>query len=290
AVNWPWALAHGTRALPAAQGGDAVLAKGWQKQGIHQQAGRIRESHPWTRSVVNYGWPNPGSVRRVRKTDKAPRLIGSLRRRVLPLRSEPFLARRGLARPLSRVSSRLLDTLFAAWSTRALASHFEGQVEPLRRFDASFDEVTRRCMVSDGYWSPHDSAFLNWRYFSDPEREYAAFALTTGDVPVGYGVVMLSSENALLMEFVVPPDQPTAARVLLQRLIQAAADAGCSSFAVMASPRWRYWRQLRVAGFIAVRSEIPMYVYSWRDDTPGVQHLDNWQLQGGDLEPFCMSG
>lgn len=285
-VNWPWPLAHGLRPLPAAQGGDAAVAPGWQRQGIHEVAGQIRESHPWIRSTVNYGWPNAGSVQRVRKTDKAARLLGALPVRVLPLRARASLQGRGLPRPLASIGGLLMDSVFSTWSTMALGKAFDGCVESVRRFDSVFNEVTWRCMPSEGYWSPHTAEFLNWRYLDDPVRNHIAFAFTVGDTLIGYSVVRIDSRKAQLMELVMPSEAPGAARKLLFHVIKAAADAGCSRVVVVAPPAWRHWRLLRTAGFIARPSDRFMYAYSWRDDAPDVQSLKSWEFLGGDLEPF----
>ncbi|MBI1816183.1 MAG: hypothetical protein HYR72_14495 [Deltaproteobacteria bacterium] len=288
AVNWLWPLAHGMRPLPATQGGDAAVAHGWQRRQIHGQAGEIRESHPWMRSNVFYGWPNASTVQRIRKDKKDHRLVGVVPRRVLPLRTGKYLAGRGLPRPLAAVGGRIVDGLFATWSAAILGKPIDGRVEQVRRFDSAFDDVTRRCLAFSGYWCPHDADFLNWRYFRDPAREHVAFALTVGATLSGYAVVRVDGGKALLMEFVIPHEQPRAAHTLLLHVIESAVDAGCSHVVVTAPSAWRHWRLLRSAGFVAQGSGPLMYAFSWRDDTPGLQAFDNWQFLGGDLDPFVM--
>ncbi|MBI3785390.1 MAG: hypothetical protein HY270_18515 [Deltaproteobacteria bacterium] len=286
-VNWPWPLAHGMRPLPAAQGGDAAVVRGWQRQRIHERAGQIRESHPWMHSIVNYGWPNAASVQRVRKVGKDHRLMGALSRRVLPLRTRTYLDGRGFPRLLVSAGGTILDRLFATWSNLVLGKPSNGAVEQIRRFDSAFDEVTCRCLSWQGYWSPHDADFLNWRYFDDPVREHVGFALTVGTMLVGYSVIRVHRGRASLMELVAPREQPRAAQTLLLHGIKVARDAGCSHLAVTASPAWRHWLLLRSSGFVSLSSDRPMYAFSWRDDTPGLQALENWQFVGGDLDPFA---
>lgn len=285
-TNWPWPMARGMSPVSGSQGGDNVLLPNHRHLGLAENARRIRESHPWTRSIISYGWPNPNAARRIGKRPDAARLIGVLPSRVFPLQARPYLARRGLPQPVAAIAGRMLDSLFASWSDLVLRRPFNGHIEPIRRFDAAFDEVTRRCMAWKGYWSPHDSDFLNWRYLRDPIREHLGFALTVGSTLTAYSVVRLGSERAHLMEFVVPPEQPGAARMLLLHTIKATAAAGCSQLAVTAPPGWRHWQLLRSAGFVNSASTLLMYVYSWRDDMPGVQTLENWQMLGGDFDPF----
>ncbi len=287
-ANWPWPLARGMQPLPAAQEGDAAVVQGWQRQRIQERVQVIRESHPWTRSIVDWSWPNAASRRRISKAGNAHLLLGMLPRRVLPLRSGDYLAGRGLPQPLAAAGGLIVDTLFAAWPAMMLRTRFNGTVERVRRFDAAFDEVTQRCMPWEGYWSPHGAEFLNWRYLDDPVREHVASALMVGTTLTGYSVVRLERGTALLMEFVVPHDQPQAARRLLLHVIKAAADAGCSHLTVSAPPAWRHWRLLRSAGFVARPSDLLLHAFSFREDTPGVQVLENWQLLGGDLDPFRM--
>lgn len=287
AVNWPWPLARGDLALPGALGGDAAVARRWQRQRIHEHAGNIRESHPWNRSVVNFGWPNPLSVRRIRKLDRSRRLIGELSRRVLPLHTTGYLAGRGVPRPLASAAGRVVDGLFSGWSRTVLSRPRNGRVEEVRRFDAAFDDVTRRSMSFAGYWSPHDCEFLNWRYRSDPVREHVAFASTIDGALAGYAVARVHAGKASLMELVAPAEPPWVARALLLRVVEVAIEAGCSHLMVVAPAAWRHWRLFAIAGFMAVAGGPFLYAFSWRGDTPGLDALENWRLFGGDLDPFA---
>ena len=201
-------------------------------------------------------------------------------------RTSACLDGRGLPRSVLSVGGPILDKLFAAWSALVLGKPADG-VERVRRFDSAFDDVTSRCMPWEGYWSPHDADFLNWRYFSDPVREHIAFALAVGATLTGYAVVRVGSGKASLMELVAPREQPLVARTLLLHAIKAASDAGCSHLAVAAPREWRHCRLLRSAGFLSRPSDLVMYAFSWRDDEAGVQRLENWQFVGGDLDPFA---
>src|SRR5262249_1623247 len=152
-----WPLARGAQPLPAAQGGDAVVAQRWRGLGVHERLGAIREAHPWTRGVVNYGWPNPASVQRIHKLKgKVSRLIGVLPRRAWPLHAGSYLEPRGTPGPRAGVAGGVADALFAAWSAMVLQRSTRAQLEPIRQFDCSFDALTQRCMQWAGYWSPHD--------------------------------------------------------------------------------------------------------------------------------------
>src|SRR6185295_3782939 len=111
--------------------------------------------------------------------------------------------------------------LFRTWSTVALGKAVAGRVEAVQRFDSSFDDVTRRCMAWDGYWSPHDADFLNWRYLGDPVAEHLALALMVGTTLTGYSVVRVEGGRARLMEFVVPHEPPRVAHALLVHTIKA---------------------------------------------------------------------
>jgi hypothetical protein len=285
-ANWRWPVARGTCSLPAAQGGDAVLSPEWRHHGTFEALSQIRQSHPWFRSVICFAWPNARSAQRIRDRHREATLIGVLPTRILPLQAHHYLARRGVPRPIAAAAGSLLDTLFTSWSHLLLKRPFDGHIVQISRFDATFDEVTQRCLSWDGYWSPHDAEFLNWHYMRDPVREHLAFALEINSRPAAYSVVRVSPERAYLMEFAVPPEQPEIARALPLHTIKAAAAAGCSQLAVAAPPRWRHWQLLRAAGFMSRPSTLVMNAFSWRDDASGVQALDNWQILGGDLDPF----
>lgn len=186
---WPWPLARGSRPLQCEQGGDLALLPKYRNQGVFRVAAQILDGDPWKNLSIVYGWPNQTSVKRLRQGWMG--LTGVLPKRVLPLRSDDNLARRGVPRPAAAVAGRLLDGLFRSWFTLRLKRRFDAEVEQIRSFDSAFDDLTRRCMSWEGYWSPHDAEFLNWRYLRDPTREHLALALTVGSRLSGYSVIRI---------------------------------------------------------------------------------------------------
>ena len=48
----------------------------------------------------------------------------------------------------------------------------------------------------DGYWCPHDSEFLNWRYRANPERSYVVRSVWRDEVATGFSVLRLDGARA----------------------------------------------------------------------------------------------
>lgn len=147
---WPWPLALGSEVLPGVLGGDGVIATEWQRQGAFNLIREGFRSHSEYERRAMVSWPNVKNQGRQKKHGRSFRVIG-------PLPQARWNLRRGL-----------LDRLTPQRRPETVA---------IDRFDSTFDTLTWRWMGSDGFWSPHDSEFLNWRYLRHPVREYGAFAV-----------------------------------------------------------------------------------------------------------------
>ncbi len=151
----------------------------------------------------------------------------------------------------------------------------------MTRFDAGFDELTQRTMAWKGFWCPHDAEFLHWRYFAHPTRSYRALAALDGDDPAGYCVLRTDGRTALLMEFAAP-ETGAAPRLLLQRALEAAREAGCRQLAFHAPPGWRHWPSFRSAGFAEQRPDHVLNVRGGSD--PDAYRIEDWQILPGDCD------
>jgi hypothetical protein len=152
-------------------------------------------------------------------------------------------------------------------------------VEEVRRFDSSFDEVTERCMDWKGFWSPHDSEFLNWRYLDRPLGSHQALAVLDGDEVAGYCVVRSDERTGLLMEFAAP-EHGEVPLLLLRSALEAARAAGCRRLAFDATPGWRHWPTFRAAGLEDRRPRRFLSVFG--SSAFGAGKLEDWQIVPGD--------
>jgi len=269
---WPWPCARGGERREAVLGGDTVLAREWQRQGLSATRDVVSRTYPWWSSTIAVGWPNEKTRGALRKRGRAEQFAARVPHAILPLR--------GRGAGAAAMAATLVGAVLAGWQRGALREDFAGAIEPVRRFDAAFDAVTAGCAAADSLWFPHGADFLNWRYLEHPTHEYVALAAHGDDGLAGYCVVRVDGERGWLMELVAPPRQP-AVRALLQRAVATARQAGCTRLNALAGPSWPHWLLLRSAGFIRGRPW-PLFVHA--PSEPSATSAESWQLSPGDVD------
>ncbi len=276
----PWPLASGPRPVAALLSADWVIAADWRGRGINEVRRGARGAHPWDHASVRIGWPNARSRVATRRSSFGDQVHGPIPRAVFPLRPAEYLRRRGWPRRLSAVVGRITDSTLATWTTLRLDRQFGGTIEPIQQFDSGYDAVTERCMLWEGYWLPHDAAFLNWRYFDHPVFEYRGCAAIVDGAPVGYCVVKVGGERAWLAELAAPSTRVAGA--LVHWAIAVAREAGCTHLTVYAPPRWRHWPLLGRVGF--VRASSNLFISLFASSEPDCHDLAGWQFLAGDID------
>ena len=280
AASWPWPIARSSEPMEGVLAGDTVIAPRWQRRGIIAMCIDARRSHPWQRAIPGLSWANEKSRGSGIKRGRGALVLGPVPRTTLSLRTGEVLAGRRWPGLLSHPVGAVCDTALDLWRTALLRGRRNWTIDAVRRFDSSFNEVTRGCMAWPDFWSPHGADFLNWRYFDRPVGEYHAFALSDGDQLAGYAVLKIESDSAWLMEFAVPTAPRRLGASLLLHIIRVARAAGCASVRFTASPGWRHWRLLRTASFLPTRSEI----YLWPAGPDEAFQLNAWQWTPGDMD------
>jgi len=257
---WPWPVAHGAEPRLGYLAGDSAVAAAWQRQGIAELRRKVCDRDPLDAAGLKLGWPNAKTQARFRRHDRLRDLLG----------------------PPLEGSFRLPAGPRRAWRSRLDRLRGRGlRVAEVTRFDAGFDELTRRTMAWKGFWCPHDAEFLNWRYLAHPTRRYRALAVLEGENPAGYCVVRTQGRRALLMEFAAPEAGGTP-RLLLQHALEAAREAGCQRLAFYAPPGWRHWPSFRADGFAERHSERTLHVRGTPD--PDAYRIESWQFLPGDCD------
>jgi hypothetical protein len=280
-ASWPWPMARGTQRVEGTQGGDWVIAPGWQRQGISELRSPVWRSHAWHNNTIALSWPNEKSRGSGIKRGRSVDIVGPVPKAVLILNAKAYLAGRDWPAVVSAVGGSVVGTALMAWRRLLIRRETGLAVEAVRRFESSFDTVTQRCMAWPGFWSPHDADFLNWRYLDHPTAHYLAFALVDGGALAGYSVLKIDGQVSWLMEFVTPVSPRRLGAVLLLHTIETARAAGCTHLKFSAPPGWRHWRLFRAAGFVRVPSEI----YLWPGgEAPEVRQLTMWQWVPGDMD------
>ncbi len=281
-TNFPWPIARGMRWLDGWLTGDFAIAPRWQRQGITKIIYDSSMLAPWRAKETVIGWPNAKTRGSVKKHGRTQYHIGPLPRAVLALRADQCFAALGVPRSLSAAGGLVAQAALAALWRARLHGGAAVRVEPVRRFDSSFDAVTERCMAWPDFWCPHDAEFLNWRYLDNPKGGYVGLATVDGTQPTGYGVLHLVGNHARLTELVAPERPAVIRQALVAEAIRVAREARCTRLEFFATPRWRYWRWLHSVGFVRRRSEVVLYVNS--PSEPQANNLDAWQLLPGDTE------
>jgi GNAT superfamily N-acetyltransferase len=257
---WPWHLARGVEPCLGYLNGDLAVVPDWQRRGIAEIRRKACDRHPLDAVRIRMGWPNEKTQGGYRKHGRARALVG----------------------PLLQGAFRLGDGPPRSWKRLIATICCRGfRVEEVTRFDSGFDELTRRTMAWEGYWCPHDSEFLNWRYAAHPARSYRALAVLDGEDPAGYCVLRTDGELALLMEFAAPRTGG-APRLLLQRALETAREAGCRRLALYAPPGWRHWESFRASGFAERESGRCLSIHA--ADAEDAYRIESWQVLPGDCD------
>ncbi len=88
-----------------------------------------------------------------------------------------------------------------------------------RLFGATAERIDDAAVALDAVWTelkPHyplaairDRAFVEWRFFQNPTRDYSVYLYRTGlsKRPKGYAVVGIEGEVARIVDLLVPPDR-----------------------------------------------------------------------------------
>ena len=280
-ASWPWPMARGMQCLEGTQGGDWAIAPEWRRQGISELRADVRRSHAWHGKTIGLSWPNEKSRGSGIKRGRSADIVGPVPKALLMLDTRAYLAARAWPALVSAAGGMLADTALTAWRRLVIRGGAGMAVEAVRRFESSFDDVTQRCMIWPGFWSPHDADFLNWRYLDHPTAQYAAFALVDGRTLAGYYVVKIDGPASWLMEFVTPVSPRRLGAALMLHLIETVRAAGCTHVKFSAAPGWPHWRLFRAAGFFPVPSEI----YLWPSGAQlELRQLTSWQWVPGDMD------
>jgi hypothetical protein len=281
AAAWPWPMAEGAQRVEGTLGGDWAIAPAWRRQGISVLRVQVWDGHPWRGKLTGLSWPNEKSRGSAAKRGRGARFVGPVPRVVLPLNVERYLAARRWSPHFAAVGGAVVDGALEMWRSLRLPRQTGLVIEPVRRFDSSFDSVTQRCMAWHGFWSPHEADFLNWRYVDHPSCRYIAFSVTAGAELAGYYVLKIDGPAAWLMEFAAPTTPRGLGGTVLRHVAKTAREAGCAYLRFSAPPRWRHWKLFHAAGFVPTSSE----TYVWPSGKePEVRQLDLWQWVPGDMD------
>ena len=273
--HFPWPIARDGEAVCGIQAGDSAVAPEYRRQGLAELRRRVGDRILLHASETRIGWPNKKSIGHMRKAGRDAEIAGLLDEGIFRVHASARRTYREWPRRFAAAGARLRE----AWARDGGPALRDLAVEEVGRFDSGFDGVTRRCMAWKGFWSPHDSEFLNWRYLDRPVGTHRALAVLAGDEVAGYCVVRTDGGKGLLLEFAAP-ERGEVPRLLLRSALKAAREAGCRQLGFFATPGWRHWPAFRAAGLVPRRPHRILGLVG--SLALGAQALENWQLVPGD--------
>ena len=230
-ATMPVRLSLGGKEIQAAWGTDAMVAPERQRRGLGEELFRT-----WDRSVgaaLGLGLSDASSalLKKMHFPDVAPipGVVKPLTRRAVRMPQWPMALNRivsAVTLPIVRVAARVRP--------------LRADVEPIRRFDASFTDLWERLADRFELAVRRDAAYLNWKFIEPPHVRYSVAALKRDGRPEGYAVYRHVQEPrgrvTLLVDFLVR-------HARRDRLQDAAAVGRCRS----ARGRIRQDSLLRVA-------------------------------------------
>jgi len=208
------------------------------------------------RDLVHYGWPVE-TAWRVGKTFLDYEVV----------RTQPFLAREidggaGAAPP---------------------------EVEELGRFDEQVRWLYDRCVGAWQASTVRDAAFMNWRFCDNPHHDYVALGVRDAEgVLRGCAVYRFGDwvlpRMGLIVDWLVPPEEPEVGEALLAAVSARAAADGAQVTATL-FPEWSPWfESFQAAGFQVHPSRYFMVARNFDRRYDMLWLRDHWWYQLADTD------
>lgn len=190
---------------------------------------------------------------------------------VVPVHARPYRISRALVGRLP--NERLAGPAWAAgtlaerilrvripWRTRGLL------VEPVRRFDRTFDQLLDAAQAGWLYRATRSAEILNWRFIEAPDRAYRVLAVWAGGEPVGYvalrRMTMQGFDVLAVVDLLVHPrHQANAARALLAAVHELALNMRVELSACLMSPHDPLRRRLLESGFLPTPQRFALVIH-----------------------------
>ena len=279
-ATMPVRLSLGGREVYGSWGMDVMVAPERQRQGLGEVLFRT-----WDQNVgASLGLGLSESSHRLFQKLHWPE-VGPLPCLVKPLSRRAF-RRPNWPMPINRLVSALtLPLVRIVARSRPLSA----QVQPIRRFDASFDRLWEQVAGKLDLAVRRDAAYLNWKYVEPPHVRYLIVALKREGETIGYAVYRHSQEPrgrvTLLVDFLVDPDDEAGFKTLLRWVDREARGADSDkvrTFAMHAGFR----RLTRRSGYFHVKSTIEFTIKINALDVPAdfYKRTDRWHVTLGDSD------
>jgi GNAT superfamily N-acetyltransferase len=250
----------------------------FERQGIFRTLADRLYADTAAEVPVVYGFPNPAS---------APVFysrLGWKELRPFPLVVRPL---RG-GGPFSAIGDRIVGLPGGLLDRRR-----DGEVTPLARFGDWADELWSDLSPILGPCAVRDARYLNWRFVDTP-LTYRRYALVRHGKPVAFAVLAFAPWRgrtaAYVMELMARPSDRSAARMLLQRLVADAREAGAAVAIGVVTKRHPHRGRFVGAGFVPLPGRIrTSFSFGVRPNGPSIGDValarpEEWFISGADLD------
>jgi len=231
------------------------------------------------------GFPNNNSILVMRRAGF--HILDELPRYALVLKSEPYIEKL----PLSIFKFLITIPLnflikFHFWLTRSF-NFSDYQLTEITEIDGSFDKLWLKFSQNNNlYIGKRNSEYLNWRFISNPRRNFRIFALNhrkNHDL-VGYAVIKISKEMHWYVYDFFTISNDTVLKCLLQKLIAKAIQEKAVSLSLEFLGNHEVTNILSSLRFSKRNSDRKVIFYSVSNhvDMDNLSNVDNWYLTSAD--------
>lgn len=184
---------------------DALVAVRHRNRGIFSHLVKLICEQASQEDFTLYSSPNENSLPVYRRMSSL-QVLNATETRARPISWAAYLAQRmglnGADHP---------EVPAASWEAGATARTVS--LTPVDRFDSDFEETHVALGARVASFTLRSRAYLQWRYFGSPVREYRVAIARQGGRLRGYVVVRMLDRIAHLVDVFLPPDLPLAYQV-----------------------------------------------------------------------------
>lgn len=179
--------------------------------------------------------------------------------------------------------------LFTEPGNHPWADQAPTNVEVLDGFDEQVEWLYDRCCGPWGISAIRDADFMNWRYVAPPQREYICLGVRDAQgilrgLAVYRHMDWLIPGMGVLVDWLVPDDEPEVGKALVQALMhRAKGDAAPALGGIF--PEWSPWfERFQEWGFLFRSSDLFMVSRNFHPQYSTLWLRDHWWYTMGDTD------
>lgn len=160
-------------------------------------------------------------------------------------------------------------------------------VETIERFDEQARWLWDRCSGAFGASIRRDATLLNWRFVEHPSRRYRVFGARDAEGTLrGYAVYRQAAwprdEGGLIVDWLVPPEEPEVGELLLRAVLARARREGMERVSTIV-PEWSPWfASFQTWGFLVLDAGKLLFARPTVRKFDDLWLRENWWFTGAD--------